>query len=77
MNRSMFFGPHLVEDVPVEVRHVALVRERPLVIIFEMLLKGHGVMRDPHHGAQVVGQHLHTQNRTIRAKTAGLQIISY
>lgn len=59
------FGPHLVEDVPVEVRHVALVRQGPFVVFFEMLLKVHGVVRDLHHRAQVIGQHLHIQSKTV------------
>lgn len=57
-NRARRIFPHLVQDEPVEVRHVALVGQGPFIVVFEMLLEGHGVMGDLHHCAQVVGQHL-------------------
>lgn len=51
-------GPHLVQDVLVEVGHVSLAGHGTIVIISEVLLQGHGVMRDVQDGVQVVGQHL-------------------
>lgn len=55
---SLHFCSHLVENKPVEVRHVALVGQRPFVVVLKMLLQGHRVVRDLHHRAQVVRQHL-------------------
>lgn len=49
---------HLVQDVFVEVGHVALAGHRPVVVITEMLLQRHGVVGDAQHRVQVVGQHL-------------------
>lgn len=49
---------HLVEDERVEIRHVALVGERPLVVFFEVSLEGHRVKWDLHHSAEIVRQHL-------------------
>lgn len=51
---------HLVQDVPVQVRHVALAGHGPVVVVPEVLLQRHGVVRDAQHRAQVVGQHLQT-----------------
>lgn len=51
-------GPHLVQDILVEVGHVSLAGHRAIVIISEVLLQGHGVMRDVQDCVQVVGQHL-------------------
>lgn len=53
-------GPHLIKNVPVEVRHVALIRQRSLIIFFKMLFKGQRVMGDLHYCAQVVGEHLYS-----------------
>lgn len=50
--------PYLIQDEGVQVRHVALVGDGTLVVIFKVLLQRHGVMWDLHHRAQVVGQHL-------------------
>lgn len=49
---------YLVQDEPVQVRHVPLVGDGTLVVVFEVLLQRHGVMRDVHHRAQVVRKHL-------------------
>lgn len=49
---------HLVKNKCVEVGHVALVGQRPRIIIFEMLFEGLRVMRDLHQCAYVVRQHL-------------------
>lgn len=51
-------GPHLVQNVLVEVGHVPLAGHRAIVIISEVLLQGHRVVRDVQDGVQVVGQHL-------------------
>lgn len=51
-------GPHLVQDVLVEVGHVSLAGHRAVVIISEVFLQGHGVMGDVQDRVQVVGQHL-------------------
>lgn len=50
--------PHLVEDEGVEIRHVALVGQRPLAVFFKVLLKGDRIKWDLHHGAEIVRQHL-------------------
>ena len=57
---------HLVQYEPVEVGHVALVGQKPFVIVFKMFFEGHGVVRDLHHCAQVVRQYLKNHNMTIR-----------
>lgn len=49
---------HLVEDEGVEIRHVALVGQRPLAVFFKVLLKGDRIKWDLHHGAEIVRQHL-------------------
>lgn len=49
---------YLIQDVFVEVWHVAMIRHRPVVIILEVLLQGHGVMWDVQHRVQVVGKNL-------------------
>lgn len=49
---------YLVQDELVQVGHVALVGDGALVVVLEVLLQGHGVVRDVHHRTQVVGQHL-------------------
>lgn len=49
---------HLGQYVFVEVGHVAMIRDRPIVIVLEVLLQSHGVMWDLQHCVQVVGQHL-------------------
>lgn len=50
--------PHLVQDVLVEVGHVALAGHRAIVIISEVLFQSHGIMGDVQDCVQVVGQHL-------------------
>lgn len=49
---------HLVQDVLVEVGHVALAGHGAIIIISEVLLQGHRVMGDMQDRVQVVGQHL-------------------
>lgn len=48
----------LVQDVFVEVRHVALTGHRAVIVVPEVLLQSHRVVRDAQDRAQVVGQHL-------------------
>lgn len=55
-------SPHLVKNVPVEVRHVSFTRQRSLIIVFEMLFKGQRFMGDLHYCAQVIGQHLNNKH---------------
>lgn len=49
---------HLVQDVFVEVRHVTLTGHRAVIVVPEMVLQSHRVVRDAQNRAQVVGQHL-------------------
>lgn len=51
----------LVQDEPVEVRHVSLIGDGTFIVIFEVLLQSHGVVWDPQDGAQVVRQHLESK----------------
>lgn len=57
--------PHLVKNEPIEVGHVALVGERPFIIIFKMLLESQRVMRNLHDGAQAMRQHLKKSTQNI------------
>ena len=54
---------HLVENEPVEVWHVALVGHRPFVVVLEVLLQGHRIMRDVHHCTQVMRKHLRNNSK--------------
>lgn len=49
---------YLVQDVFVQVRHVTLAGHRTVIIVPEMVLQRHRVVRDAQDRAQVVGQHL-------------------
>lgn len=49
---------YLVQDVFVEVRHVAMIGHWPLIIILEVLLQSNGVMWNVQHRVEVVGEHL-------------------
>lgn len=51
-------GPHLVQDVLVEVGHVSLAGHGAIVVVSEVLLQSHGVVGDVQDCVQVVGQHL-------------------
>ena len=53
---------HLVQDVFVEVRHVALAGDWTVIIIPEVFLQSHRIMRDTQDGTQVMGQDLETHN---------------
>lgn len=46
-NTNMF--PYLIQDERVQVRHVSLVGDGTLVVVFKVLLQCHGVMWDLHH----------------------------
>lgn len=49
---------HLVQDVFVEVRHVALTGHWAIIVIPEVLLQSHRIVRNAQDRAQVVGQDL-------------------
>lgn len=51
-------GTDLVQDVLVEVGHVALAGHRAVIVITEVLLEGHRVMGYVQHRVQIVRQHL-------------------
>lgn len=59
---------YLVQDELVQVGHVPLVGDGTLVVVFEVLLQRHRVVRDPHHGAQVVGKHLQSPEKRRRER---------
>lgn len=64
--------PHLVEDVLVEVGHVALTGHGAIVVIPEVLLQGHGVMGDVQDRVQIVGQHLGQSDSLLSCTQSGL-----
>lgn len=49
---------HLVQNEPVQVRHVSLIGNRTLIIISKVFLQSYRIMRDLHHCAEVMGKHL-------------------
>ena len=57
---------HLVQNVGVEVGHVALLGDGPVVVVPEMFLQCHGVVGEVQHRVQVVGQNLGDKRPEIR-----------
>lgn len=57
---------YLVQDERGQVGHVALVGDGTLVVVLEVLLQRHRVVRDPHHRAQVVGKNLRSPEKRRR-----------
>jgi len=51
-----------------------MVGDGTMVVVLEVFLQGHGVVRDVHHRAQVVGEHLrrHRQYAGLRRHLMGL-----
>lgn len=49
---------YLVQDVFVQVGHVTLAGHRTVIVVPEMVLQRHRVVRDAQDRAQVVGEHL-------------------
>lgn len=61
---------YLIQYVFVEVGHVAMVRHRPVVIVLEVLLQGHGVVWDVQHRVQVMRKHLKNRHACTGAQFA-------
>lgn len=55
--------PCLIQYIFVEVGHVAMVRNRTVIIILEVLLQGNRVMWDVQNRVQVVGKDLRRKNK--------------
>lgn len=54
----LFFPSYLIQDVFIEVWHVAMIGYWTVVVILKVFLQGHGVMGNVQHCVQVVRKDL-------------------